>query len=89
MPSYLMALEIEKASLFHAAREQKNYSKVNAGLKINNKVVTDKDIIETKVIKFFNALFNGHHRNDLEDKGVPFVHDWSGLDLFLDNLEKM
>ena len=46
-------LEIEKASLFHAAREQKNFSKVNAGLKIDNKVVTDKNIIETEVINFF------------------------------------
>ena len=43
-------------------------------------------MIEGEVIKFFNALFNGHHGPDLQDTGVPFVPDWSNLDTLLEDV---
>ena len=82
-------LEQERASLYHAAREQKNYSKVTSGLKIGNKIVTDKKTIEAEVVGYFNALFNGHHGSDLQNKGVPFVPDWTNLDMLLKDLGKI
>ena len=82
-------LESERASLFHAARELKNHKNVTKGLKINNQVVADKEMIETEVLDFFTALFNGHHRRNLEDSGAAFVPDWSGLHPFLEGLGKI
>ena len=56
---------------------------MTSGLKIDNRIVTDKDVIEKEVVGFFTALFNGHHGKDLVNTGVPFVPDWSSLDDFL------
>ena len=81
--------EDEKASLYHAARESKNDKNNVNSLKINGKVVRDKVKIEEEVIKFFGALFNGHHNSDLEDTGVPFSPDYSCLGEFLNNLGKL
>ena len=81
--------EDEKASLYHAAREVKNdKNNVNA-LKIGGRVVRDKVKIEEEVLKFFGALFNGHHNVDLEDTGVPFIPDNNFLGEFLDGLSKL
>ena len=81
--------ESERASVFHAAREQKNHKSVSNGIKINGCVVTDKEVIEDEVIHFFSALFNGHHGTNLEDTGRPFVPDWSNLDLLLNDVGKI
>ena len=51
--------------------------------------MTDKDAIEEEVISFFNALFNGHHGNDLIDKGTLFLPDWSSLDNLLTGLGRI
>ena len=56
---------------------------VNSGIKIDGKIVTDREQVESEIIHFFNALFNGHHGSDLVDKGVPFVPDWRHLDSLL------
>ena len=72
--------EYEKSSLFHAAREQKNYKSVSSGLKIAGSVVTNKSDIEQEVLSFFHALLNGHHGTDLVDNGFPFVPDWTKID---------
>ena len=82
-------VECEKASLYHAAREAKN-DKNNLGkLKINGVVVSDKKKIEEEVVKFFTALFNGHHDANLVDTGVPFVPDHTFLNEFLEGLGKL
>ena len=80
---------MEKASLFHAARELKSHKNVAKGLKIDKQVVTDKEVIEAEVVNFFTALFNGHHGSDLKNRGVPFVPDWGCLDGFLEDLAKI
>ena len=82
-------VEFEKASLFHAAKEAKN-DKNNLGkLKIGGVIVTDKKKIEEEVVKFFTALFNGHHDVNLVDTGVPFVPDHACLDEFLVGLGRL
>ena len=59
-------LETEKSSLFFMNRENKNFVKNNLHqLKINNKVTSDKKEIETAVLKYFCALFNGHHDRNI------------------------
>ena len=45
--------------------------------------------IEAKVLKYFGALFNGHHDSNLQDTGQPFVPDNSQLDDFLTDLGKL
>ena len=75
--------ETERSSLFHAAREHKNHQSVSNGIRVGGQVVTAKEDVENEVVHFFNALFNGHHGSDLEDKGTPFVPDWSNLDSLL------
>ena len=45
--------------------------------------------LKMKSQKFFNALFNGHHGQDLQDTGVPFVPDWSNLNTLLENVGKI
>ena len=78
--------EEEKASLFHAAREAKNDKNNVSSLKIGGVNVKDQRKIEEEVLKFFGALFNGHHDINLVDTGVPFVPDNKYLDEFLDGL---
>ena len=55
----------EGASLFHAARELKNAKNNILKLKIDGRVVADENIIEDEITKFFFALFNGHHGQNL------------------------
>ena len=81
--------ESERSSIFHAAKELKNYKNVNSGLKINGTVITDKSRIEEEIILFFNALFNGHHGLDLKDTGLPFSPDWTNLDALLEGVGKI
>ena len=80
-------LEDEKSSLFYLNRENKNFSKCSLNkLKINNKITSDKKTIESAVLKYFGALFNGHHDRNCKDSGRPFKPDYSGLPDFLENL---
>ena len=79
----------ERSSIFHAARELKNHKSVNGGLRIDGKIVTDREEIEGEIIHYFNALFNGHHGSDLTDTGVSFVPDWSELDSLLTGVGKI
>ena len=67
----------EVASLYHANKEMKN-SKSNSlnKLKIKGEVVSDPKAIEEEVVKFFNALFNGHHDTNLVDTGAPFIPNY-------------
>ena len=81
--------EDEKASLYHAAREAKNDKNNVNSLKVDGKVVKNKELIEKEVLKFFGALFNGHHNANLEDTGVPFVPDNRFLGEFLEGLGKL
>ena len=87
---YKENLETERASLFHANRESKNFSKNNhSELKIDDEVSSDKAEIEAEILGYFNALFNGHHNTDCEDTGSPFVPDDSHLKDFLSGLGKL
>ena len=80
----------EIASIFHANKEIKNASKNNIqSLKIGNVVSEDKVAVEEEVIKFFHALFNGHHNTDLKDTGEPFKAVNSHLDSFLQDLSAL
>ena len=80
----------ETASLFHVNREKKNAGKNNLeSLKVGDEIITDKLEIEAKVLKYFGALFNGHHDSNLQDTGQPFVPDNSQLDDFLTDLGKL
>ena len=80
-------LEAEKSSLFFMNRENKNFIKSSLNeLKINNQVTSDKKTIEEAVLKYFGALFNGHHDRNGTDSGQPFQPDYSGLPDFLADL---
>ena len=82
--------ESEQASLFHANRENKNFVKNNHGiLKINDDICDNQKKIEDEILKYFGALFNGHHDRDLFDTGTPFVPDNTHLDEFLSDLGKL
>lgn len=84
---YKENLESEKASLFFMNRENKNFKKNTLQeLKIENNITSDKNIIEAAVLKYFGALFNGHHDRQGQDTGQPFVPDYSGLPEFLEGL---
>ena len=77
-------------SLFHANREVKNAKKNNiCSLKVKDEVINDSKKIEAEVTEYFHALFNGHHRVDLSNAGVPFVPDNSDIDVFLDGLSTL
>ena len=83
-------IETEQASFFHANRENKNFVRNNHNeLKIDGAIIDDKEKIEAEVLKYFGALFNGHHNRDLEDTGSPFVADEYHLQDFLDGLGKL
>ena len=87
---YKENLETEMASLFHANRENKNYSKNNHHeLKIGDKISSDKTEIESEILGYYNALFNGHHNRDYVDTGHPFIPDNSQLPDFLTGLGKL
>ena len=86
---YKQNAEEEKASLYHAARESRNSSNNISSLKIGGLVVKDKNLIEDEVVRFFGALFNGHHNADLVNTGVPFVPDSSHMSDFLEGLSSM
>ena len=74
----------EAASLYHANKELKNSQKNTLKkLKVNGAVIEDDKIIEEEVLRFFNALFNGHHDTRLVNTGSAFVPDFSGLDSYL------
>ena len=81
--------EDEKASLFHAAREAKNDKNNINSLKIEGVNVNDQGKIEEEVLKFFGALFNGHHDVNLVDTGEPFIPNNRYLGEFLDGLGKL
>ena len=81
--------EEEKASLYHAAKENRNSSNSVTSLKIAGQVVKNSNQIEEEVIHFYGALFNGHHNADLVDTGVPFVPNDSFLAEFLQGLSSM
>ena len=54
-------------------RENKNFSKSSLNeLKINNQVTSDKKAIESAVLNYFTALFDGHHDRNGNDSGHPF-----------------
>ena len=75
---YKENIESEKASLFFLNRENKNFKKNTLqSLKINGQVTSDKTKIETEVLKYFGALFNGHHDKNGDDTGQPFIPDYS------------
>ena len=81
--------ETEVASLFHVNREKKNSHKNNLDtIKIGDDVTSDKEKIETEVLNYFGALFNGHHDSNLVDTGHPFVPDNTELPDFLSGLGK-
>ena len=74
----------EAASLFHANKEVKNAKNNNINsLKINDVAVSNQEIIEEEVTKFFHALFNGYHDENLENTGKSFQADYRDLDFFL------
>ena len=80
-------LESETASLFYLNRENKNYKKSSLQqLKIKDKTSSDKKEIESEVIKYFGALFNGHHDRAGLDTGQTFVPDYGDLPDFLQDL---
>ena len=80
-------VETEKASLFFLNRENKNYKKGSlSDLKIDDTETSDKTKIEKEVLKYFGALFNGHHDRQGKDTGQPFIPDYSGLPVFLEDL---
>ena len=58
-------------------------------MKIDGKICDDKKKIEEEVLKYFGALFNGHHDRNLVDRGEPFVPDNSKLPDFLAGLGKL
>ena len=87
---YKENIESEKASLFFLNRENKNHKKNTLeSLKIGDQETSDKDKIEAEVLKYFGALFNGHHDRNGEDTGRPFVPDFADLPDFLDGLGKL
>ena len=86
---YQQNAEEERGSIFHSAREAKNAKNNWKALKINGKVVQNKEIIESHVKGFFTALFNGHHNSQLQNTGVPFAPNYSKLGLFLDGLDTL
>ena len=80
-------LESEKASLYFMNRENKNFRKNSLqSLKIGNTVTNDKSKIEAAVLKYFGALFNGHHDKRGNDTGRPFVPNYTELGDFLEGL---
>ena len=61
-------LEVERASLFHAAREHKNFKNVPSGLKIDNKIVIGrfltvlcqfslKNVVSTLCVRRIDTFF--------------------------------
>ena len=81
--------EEERASVYHAAKEMQNNKKSVSSLKINGSIETDENLIEENVIKYFNALFNGHHNTSLEDTKSPFEPENKYLSEMLQYLTKM
>ena len=81
--------EEEKASLYHASKENRNKSNNITSLKIGGQVVTNESQIEEKVLSFFGALLNGHHNSDLTNTGVPFAPNNSFQAEFLQGLSSM
>ena len=80
-------LESETASLFYLNKENKIFGRSSLqNLKIGDNVTSDKKIIESEVLKYFGALFNGHHDRAGLDTGQPFVPDFSDLPAFLQGL---
>ena len=87
---YKENIESEKASLFHLNKENKNFEKNSLeSLKINGQVESDKSKIEAEVLKYFGALFNGHHDRNGDDTGLPFVPDFTDLPDFLADVGKL
>ena len=83
-------LESEKSSLYYLNRENKNFNKNSLqSMKIDGEVTSDKHKKEENVLKFFGALFNGHHDRNGEDTGHPFIPDYADLPNFLENLSKL
>ena len=78
--------EEEQASVYHAAREVKNDKNNLNSIKIAGKVVKDRQVIEDEILKYFGALFNGHHDVNLVDTGVSFIPDNQYLGDFLEGL---
>ena len=77
----------EAASLFHANREVKNAKSNNIdSLKIKDDVVANQEVIEEEVTKFFHALFNGYHDENIVNTGKTFQADNNDLDFFLNDL---
>ena len=87
---YRENLQSEKSSLFYLNRENKNFNKSSLkSLKINGQATSDKNKIEEEVLKYFGALFNGHHDSSGEDTGQPFIPDYADLPNFLQNVGKL
>ena len=78
--------ESERASLFHACKEVKNDANNITALKIGNDIVTDAAQIESEVMRFFFALFNGYHKTDLSISNSPFTPENLHLHEFLSDL---
>ena len=77
----------EAASLFHANREVKNAKSNNIdSLKIKDDVTSNQEVIEEEVTKFFHALFNGYHDENIVNTGKTFQADSTDLDFFINDL---
>ena len=81
--------EEERASLFHAAKEVNNSNKRITSLNISGNISENENEIEKEVIRFFEALLNGHHNTSLMDTGRSFQLNNSCLPEFLQHLQKM
>ena len=80
-------LETEKASLFFQNRENKKFKQCSLHeLKINGQITSDKKTIEDSVLKYFGALFNGHHDKNGQDTGQAFKPNFAALPEFLEGL---
>ena len=87
---YLNNAECETASMFHANTEMRNSAKNSlTKLKVEGIVEEDPDLIESEVLTFFNALFNGYHNTNLINTGSSFVPDYTNVGIFLESLEAL
>ena len=75
--------------MFHAAREKANKKCHISSLRIQDKIVSEVDLIEKEVTCFFSALFNGYHDTNLKITDSPFKPDNTKLDEFLQHLSRM
>ena len=81
--------EEERASVYHSAKELRGKKGFVSALNINGVPENDETLIEDHILKYFNALFNGHHDSALVDTGRPFEPENRFLSQMLQDLTKM